>query len=393
LIIENVMYFVLGFLASALLALMIMPSIWRRATRLTKKRIEAATPMTMSEFRADKDQLRAEFALSTRRLEMNVEALRKRLADQLSEINAKRTDQIQLKAERDEQLTIVRELEERESELRRRILDLEKEGTDLAQRLRMRDRDYNRKVTELERHKSPGGGISASEIDDLLNALDAERTRSTRLEEQVHRLIAQLENHDSETASAHLAIAELRESIATKDDALDDRGSELIQAEARIANAESKISELIEETSNFVDIEEGKTSQLLADKLSMEDELETLREKVLGVETTILNDWDSERIEQSHLRERLNDIASEVSKLVYSVDEEQAIPASESLFDQVQKFADEEESTDLASQPNNTSNGKTPNNTNGEDSPSELPSLNGGRLSARMRALRDLHAR
>ena len=35
----------------------------------------------MSEFRADKDQLRAEFALSTRRLEMNVEALRRRLSE------------------------------------------------------------------------------------------------------------------------------------------------------------------------------------------------------------------------------------------------------------------------------------------------------------------------
>ncbi|HHG90837.1 MAG TPA: hypothetical protein ENJ90_10225 [Devosia sp.] len=387
-IIENVMYFVLGFLASALLALMIMPSVWRRATRLTKKRIEAATPMTMSEFRADKDQLRAEFALSTRRLEMNVEALRKRLADQLSEINAKRNDQIQLKAERDEQLAIVRELEERESELRRRILDLEKEGADLAQRLRMRDRDLNAKLAELDRHKSRDGGISASEIDDLLNALDAERARSERLEEQVHRLIAQLENHDSETASAHLAIAELRESLASKDDVLDDSQSELIKAEARIANAESKLSELLEETSNFVDAEEGKTSQLLADKLSMEEELESLREKVIGVETTILNEWDTERIEQSHLRERLNDIASDVSKLVYSMDEDEATPSTQSLFDQVQKFADEDISgmapVNGTSKPNHKSNGKS--------RPEPIPPKS-GRLSDRMRALREMHVR
>ncbi len=389
-IIENVMYFVLGFLASALLALMIMPSIWRRATRLTKKRIEAATPMTMSEFRADKDQLRAEFALSIRRLELNVEALRKRLADQLAEINRKRSDQIKLKAERDEQLTIVRELEERESELRRRILDLEKEGTDLAQRLRMRDRDLNAKLMELERHKSRGGSVSAAEIDDLLNALDAERTRSERLEEQVHRLISQLENHDSETASAHLAIAELRESLASKDNVLDDSQSELIQAEARIANAESKLSELLEETSNFVEAEEEKTSRLLADKLSMEEELESLREKVLGVETTILNDWDAERIEQSHLRERLNDIASDVSKLVYSVDEDEAAPPSESLFDQVQKFAKEDISDIAHTNGESKTNGKANGKSNGKSAP--LPPK-GGRLSARMRALRDMHAR
>src|SRR6187549_4164306 len=105
--IENVMYFALGLLIAGLVALAILPAIWRRAVRLTKKRIEAATPITMAEFRADKDQLRAEFALSTRRLEMNVETLRKRLAEQLGDFNQKRSDLGALKTERDQHLTIV----------------------------------------------------------------------------------------------------------------------------------------------------------------------------------------------------------------------------------------------------------------------------------------------
>src|SRR5215217_8128603 len=133
-LIENMMYFALGLLVAGLLALIIMPAVWKRAVRLTKRRIEAATPITMSEFRADKDQLRAEFALSTRRLEMNVETLRKRLAEQLSDVNQKRSDLGALKAERDQHLTIVKDLEAREAELRTRILELEREGTDLAQR-------------------------------------------------------------------------------------------------------------------------------------------------------------------------------------------------------------------------------------------------------------------
>src|SRR3954468_24742678 len=107
--IENIMYFALGLLAAALLALAVMPAVWRRAVRLTKKRIEAATPITMSEFRADKDQLRAEFALSTRRLEMNVEALRRRLSDQLRDINRKRSEVGAIKGERDNHMTQLRE--------------------------------------------------------------------------------------------------------------------------------------------------------------------------------------------------------------------------------------------------------------------------------------------
>ena len=377
-LLENMMYFVLGFIASGLLALMIMPAIWRRATRLTKKRIEAATPMTMSEFRADKDQLRAEFALSTRRLEMNVENLRKRLAGQLSEINRKRLEQQQLKSERNEQLTIIGELEQRESELRRRILDLEKEGTDLAQRLRMSERDYSAKASELDHLRARNGGVSSSEIDELLNALEKERLRSERLEEQVERLIGQLETQGSQTASAHLAMAEMRENLAGKNDEYDQSQTELIEAEARIANAESRLSELLQETTSIVELEESKSGQLLAEKLSMEEEMNNLREKVLSTENAILNDWDSERIEQSHLRERLNDIASDVSRLVYSVEEELSEPAPQSLFDRVQKFANDETLIVKSD--------------HGEKEEAALPTSE-GRLSARMRALRDVHAR
>jgi chromosome segregation ATPase len=190
--IENIMYFALGALAASLLALAILPAVWRRAVRLTKKRIEAATPITMAEFRADKDQLRAEFALSTRRLEMNVEALRRRLSEQLRDINRKRSEVGAIKGERDTHLQQMRELEEREAELRRRILDLEKESADLTQRLRMRDREYADKVTQLEtarealRAKTPrsidvdGKALSGdylADVDLLQEKLEPDRKR------------------------------------------------------------------------------------------------------------------------------------------------------------------------------------------------------------------------
>src|SRR5690606_38591426 len=148
--IEHTMYFALGFLVATVLALMILPRVWKRAVRLTTKRIEAATPITLAEFRADKDQLRAEHALQTRRLEMTVETLRRRLADQLTDVQRKSPDLAAAKTEREAHAEIVRELEAREAEARRRILELEKEGADTAQRLRMRDREYADKLAQLE---------------------------------------------------------------------------------------------------------------------------------------------------------------------------------------------------------------------------------------------------
>src|SRR3954470_13646756 len=102
--IENIMYFALGGLAASLLALAIMPAVWRRAVRLTKKRIEAATPITMAQFRADKDQLRPHVALATRRLKRHGKPLRRRLSDQLRDINRKRNEVGAIRDERNTQL-------------------------------------------------------------------------------------------------------------------------------------------------------------------------------------------------------------------------------------------------------------------------------------------------
>jgi chromosome segregation ATPase len=363
--IESIMYFALGLLVASLVALAVMPAVWRRAVRLTKKRIEAATPITMAEFRADKDQLRAEFALSTRRLEMNVEALRRRLSDQLRDINRKRTEVGAIKDERESQLNQIRELEEREAELRRRILDLEKEGADLSQRLRMRDREFADKSTQLEtarealRGKTPrsidvdGKALSGdynTDMDVLLGKLDAERKRANFIETQNRSLIGQLESSDKRSADAASAAAELRAALARKDDAAAEAQAQLIEAEARIAEAESRVNTALADTAQVVETVAGEKEQLLADKFAVEDELEKLRTKVLTVEATIMADWDSDRVEQAHLREKLNDIASEVSRLVYAVEGE--VPDNDdTLLQRVQKYTDEDLSSPKPAEP------------------------------------------
>jgi hypothetical protein len=88
--IEPIIYFALGFLIASLLGLVIVPLVHARAVRLTGKRLEAATPVSMAEIQADKDQLRAEFAMSTRRLEMSVEQLKAKTTGQLAELGPRR---------------------------------------------------------------------------------------------------------------------------------------------------------------------------------------------------------------------------------------------------------------------------------------------------------------
>jgi chromosome segregation ATPase len=74
-VIEQAMVFALGFLAAGLIALAAAPAFWRRAIRLSTRRLEMQLPLSPEEILAGRDLLRAEFAVERRRLEQKAEAL------------------------------------------------------------------------------------------------------------------------------------------------------------------------------------------------------------------------------------------------------------------------------------------------------------------------------
>jgi hypothetical protein len=127
--IEWVMLIMLGFFSAGLLALLLAPTIWRRAVRLTTRRLIATMPMSLSDIEADKDMLRASYAIQTRRLETALERAREKSADQLVEISKL---QIQIGERERQQGDLQRLLEERnnaanvfEKTLRKRFPELE----------------------------------------------------------------------------------------------------------------------------------------------------------------------------------------------------------------------------------------------------------------------------
>src|ERR1700682_5774733 len=115
--IEPIMFVGIGFLVASLLVTGFIPLVHARAERLTTRRMEALTPLSMAEIQADKDQLRAEFAMSTRRLEMSVEQLKAKTTNQLTEIG-KKSDAIgRLKLELGEKTAALFALEAKERQL------------------------------------------------------------------------------------------------------------------------------------------------------------------------------------------------------------------------------------------------------------------------------------
>ena len=109
----------LGFLAASLLGLLVASAFWSRAVRLTTARIKQSMPVSEPEIKADRDRLRAEYAIKVHKLETQLDQAKLERARQLIEINRRdasistlETDVVQLKADLEENQNARRVLEQ-----------------------------------------------------------------------------------------------------------------------------------------------------------------------------------------------------------------------------------------------------------------------------------------
>ncbi len=85
--IQSALFLALGFLVASLLWLLAAPAFWSRAVRLTARRMREAMPLTETEIRADKDRLRAEYALKIHQQQLALDETKLATARQLIELN------------------------------------------------------------------------------------------------------------------------------------------------------------------------------------------------------------------------------------------------------------------------------------------------------------------
>jgi chromosome segregation ATPase len=77
-LLDYAIVFVLGFVIAGLVSFSMLPVVWKRALRLTRRHLETGIPISMAEVRAGRDQIRAEAAIELRRLEARIEGERER---------------------------------------------------------------------------------------------------------------------------------------------------------------------------------------------------------------------------------------------------------------------------------------------------------------------------
>jgi chromosome segregation ATPase len=193
--IEPIMFFGIGFLVASLIGLVFMPLVHGRAVRLTSRRLEASTPLSMAEIQADKDQLRAEFAMSTRRLELAVEGMKARTTNQLADLSKKGDTINRLKIDLAEKSAAVLAMEARERSLRDQLHASEEEFSVKTGSLRDLQRSLAEKEGDLAKLSVSLGERSA--------VADSQRVEIVALRTQVEALRSKVEAHDRDVRRTH----------------------------------------------------------------------------------------------------------------------------------------------------------------------------------------------
>jgi chromosome segregation ATPase len=366
--IEIIMYFGIGFLCASLIGLIIIPLVHNRATRLTVRRLEAATPLSMAEIQADKDHLRAEFAMSTRRLELTVDQLKARSTGQLSELSKKSEAIAVLKHELTEKAAAMAALEEREKTLQEQIQATEQEHslkTAAVHETGLALADKEAALAQLNAELGQRASLTDTqkvEIAALNTQVEALKAQLARYENDVRDAHARLtrERSDADSATKELAdeqgkveslggrVAQLeRQLTAQKTEAeilgrrvqeletrLAEQGRQLVDNEnaafqlraerdaARRAEAELRVqlggsSGRQREFAEAVRAEHGR---LQVEFAKANEERNRLQQEITAMKRESEQAWTSERVENALLRERINDIAAEIARLTMALE-------------------------------------------------------------------------
>ena len=184
--VEQIVYFVLGFVICGLIGLAFLPMVSGRARRLTLSRIEARLPMTFDEIEAERDLLRARHAVDLRALEIKAEQQRRAHAEDEAELGRRA---LAIRQAREQQQETAARLKETEGKLaqaldlgEKTMLALNEAREALAarqQELEQKARDYEALGEERRQLENRVGEVAAAlaEAERRLAEFDARRKR------------------------------------------------------------------------------------------------------------------------------------------------------------------------------------------------------------------------
>ncbi|HLW90241.1 MAG TPA: hypothetical protein VKS78_02925 [Roseiarcus sp.] len=293
------MYFVAGFLVAGLAAMLILPAFWRRALRLSARRVRLQAPLSVSEAVAERDQLRADRAVAERRLEHRVEALQAASADHRAGLGRQAKRIVELE---DRAADLSREIEELTGDLKA----ARREATDLQSELGAGRIALSDISAQLERAKSRVAAQGDQRVA-LDIRVDEQRAAIAALETRAAGLEARL----ADQAQAAKLKAEAQAAARARE--IQQARDELAQIEARVAaNDRSREEALIESGRRLGDVAARDAALAEKDRI-IRDLNERLSKKTEGAPEPVLP--AEKRQDDRLLREAIAKLGADVARL------------------------------------------------------------------------------
>jgi chromosome segregation ATPase len=192
--IEIVMYIALGFATAALIALLLGRLMWTLALSVGRRRAQRTAPPAVAELQAERNQLRAEYAMLARRVEVRLDELRMQVAEHMAEVSRSR-NRIDLLGKEIE--TRDASLAQRDTEIARlkeHIARLESELQAQAESLHQRDEQIERlraKVDQLDMARSEAASRERTAQERLKGRIEDLSALSRQIEAQRRQLLIQ----------------------------------------------------------------------------------------------------------------------------------------------------------------------------------------------------------
>jgi len=337
--IESAMYFSMGFFLASLGALVVAPLVYSRAVRLTTRRLEATIPSSTAEILADKDLLRAEFAMSTRRLEMSLEQLRAKSASQLVELGSKSDAvnrlKIELNALRDRVGSTKEEFAVKADAVRaaeRTLSGKELQLANLMEELNERSTLADVQKIEIIALKTQVEVLKAK-LDGASNELKAAEQRRPDLERalsekesQLAKLVNELNERSTLADAQKIETNALKAEIERLRERLGDASNELRAAEQRRADVERALSEKESLLAKLMD--ELNERSRLADAQKIE--INALKTQVEALKAQLDSELTAAET-RADVERALSENESELAKLVGELNERSTLADAQNI--------------------------------------------------------------
>ena len=244
--VENVMIFGIGFLAAVLCSLAFVAAVHNRAVRLTRDKFEATLPASMKEVRAQKDLMRADFAVAARKLESSMGDLRDKAAAHVTDLAKKSALIGRLKASVEEKSNTIAALELREKTLELRETELFDELQAAKKEIARRTDalvEAERSAAALRTEASNLAAVAQARTHELQAARSESSATTSALAQTEHSLQALRSELLSQAAAAEARERELWNQLsAARTDGGVKTGA-LAEAERSIAAMRSELSD------------------------------------------------------------------------------------------------------------------------------------------------------